>query len=310
MNGVHISGFVSIDINKSVHPTSLVSQLEGLDYRLDVDSQKAHTNLDLFLEDLDQTLTARIKAGEYLWDYTDWQTFMLTFTGTDRLMHFLFSAYEDKDHKHHNDFLNHFRRIDQAIGDIVAKLAEDDALLMLSDHGFEKLETDVYVNYLLASEGFLTFKPEAPPRLENIDSATKAFAMDPARIYVNEKGKYPAGSVATEDKEACLKDLENLFASFAVDGKKVVKYVYKKQDLYDGPYFENAPDMVLIPQKGFNLRGTPAAKEMTGKGVFTGKHTYEDAFLFVNDKELAADLGDRPSVIDVGKLIRSLVTNS
>jgi predicted AlkP superfamily phosphohydrolase/phosphomutase len=310
MNGVHISGFVAIDINKSVHPTSLVSQLESLDYRLDVDSQKAHTNLDLFLEDLDQTLTARIKAGEYLWDYTDWQTFMLTFTGTDRLMHFLFAVYEDKDHRHHNDFLNHFRKIDQAIGDITAKLADGDALLMLSDHGFEKLETDVYVNYLLAGEGFLTFEPEAPARLENIDSATKAFAMDPARIYVNEKGKYPAGSVAPENKEACLKDLENLFASFEVDGKKVVKYIYRKQDVYAGPYLDDGPDLVLIPEKGFNLRGTPAAKELTGKGVFTGKHTYEDAFLFVSDKELAGELGDRPSVTDVGKLIRSLVTNT
>ncbi|MHC4621620.1 MAG: alkaline phosphatase family protein, partial [Planctomycetota bacterium] len=159
MNGVHISGFVSIDINKSVYPASLIPELERLDYRLDVDSEKAHRDLDLFMEDLDQTLTARIKAGEYLWDYTDWQTFMFTFTGTDRLMHFLFAAYEDQSHKYHEGFLNHFRRIDQAIGNIVAKLSENDALIMLSDHGFEKLETDVYVNHLLGSEGFLSFRP-------------------------------------------------------------------------------------------------------------------------------------------------------
>ena len=89
MNGVHISGFVSIDINKSIHPAFLISELESLGYRIDVDSEKAHTDLNLFLEDLDETLTTRIKAAEYLWDYIDWQTFMLTFTGTDRLMHFL-----------------------------------------------------------------------------------------------------------------------------------------------------------------------------------------------------------------------------
>jgi predicted AlkP superfamily phosphohydrolase/phosphomutase len=170
MNGVHISGFVSIDINKSVHPASLVGQLESLDYRLDVDSEKAHKDLGLFLEDLDQTLTARIRAGEYLWDYTDWQTFMLTFTGTDRLMHFLFAAYEDKGHKYHNDFLNHFGRIDRAIGEIAAKLGDDDVLLMLSDHGLEKLETDVYVNYLLAGS-FKEQSPKPRPYLSNRGSA-------------------------------------------------------------------------------------------------------------------------------------------
>lgn len=310
MNGVHVSGFVAIDIKRSVHPTALVARLESFDYRLDVDSEKAHTDLDLFLEDLDQTLTARIKTGEFLWDYTDWQTYMLTFTGTDRLMHFLFAAYEDKGHKYHNHFLNHFRRIDRAIGDIVARLKDNDAVLMLSDHGFEKLETDFYVNYLLGSEGFLRFKGDGPARLENIDSATRAFAMDPARIYLNEKGKYPAGSVGAADRQSLLKDLEDMFASFEVDGRKVIKYIYKKQDVYAGPYVDNGPDLVLIPEKGFNLRGTPAAKELTGKGVFTGKHTYEDAFLYVSDKKLAAGLGDRPSVIDAGKLIRSLVTDS
>jgi len=118
MNGVHISGFVSTDFEKSVHPKSLVSYLHKLDYRLDVDSQKAHSSMDLFLLDLDKTLDARIRTCHYLWDNHDWQTFMLVFTGTDRLMHFLWDAYEDKDHRHHNSFLKHFRRIDQAIGEI------------------------------------------------------------------------------------------------------------------------------------------------------------------------------------------------
>ena len=56
MNGVHISGFVSIDFEKSVYPKSLVPQLRRLDYRLDVDSQKAHSAMDLFLKDLDLSL--------------------------------------------------------------------------------------------------------------------------------------------------------------------------------------------------------------------------------------------------------------
>ena len=91
MKGVLISGFVSIDLEKSVHPKSLIGPLKDLDYRLDVDAQKAHTAMDVFLEDLDKTLDARIQAYRYLWETQDWQTFMLVFTATDRLMHFLWA---------------------------------------------------------------------------------------------------------------------------------------------------------------------------------------------------------------------------
>ena len=52
MNGIHISGFVSIDLEKSVYPLSLVSTLKDFDYRLDVDSEKAHHSIELFLTDL------------------------------------------------------------------------------------------------------------------------------------------------------------------------------------------------------------------------------------------------------------------
>lgn len=308
MNGVHISGFVSIDFERSVHPKSLMPQLNALDYRLDVDAQKAHSSIDLFLADLEKTLTARIKAIEYLWDYTDWQTFMPTFTGTDRLMHFLFDAYEDKDHKYRNAFLEHFRKIDAAIGDICSKTAENDAIIMFSDHGFERLEKDVYVNYLLVDEGFLTFAANTEPKLVNIDSATKAFALDPARIYINQKGKYPAGSVEADDKNTCLKDLENLFSSLQIDGRKVIKHIYRKQDIYTGPYLGDAPDLVLIAEKGFNLKAALTTKGLTGKGPFTGKHTYQDAFLIINNKDITLDLNDQLSVIDAGKLIKTLVT--
>jgi len=306
MNGVHISGFVSIDIEKSIHPKSLMPKLKNLGYRLDVDAQKAHTDLKAFLLDLDQTLTARIKTIEHLWDYTDWQIFMPTFTGTDRLMHFLWSAYEDKNHKYHNDFLNHFRRIDAAIGNIYSRLGDNDIVIILSDHGFEKLEKDVYINYLLAREGFLAYRPKSETKLENIDSATKAFALDPARIYLNQKGKYPAGSLAPNDKNACLKDLQEMFSSLEIRGKKVIKHVYRKEDIYSGPCLDDAPDMVLIAQNGFNLKGDMSATELAGKGPFTGKHTYQNAFLLINKKDLATDLPEELSVTDAGKLIKKL----
>jgi predicted AlkP superfamily phosphohydrolase/phosphomutase len=290
-----------------VHPKSLIPQLQELDYRLDVDSQVAHSSMSLFLSDLDETLEARIRAYRHLWQTQDWQTFMLVFTGTDRLMHFLFDAYGNKNHKYHNTFLEHFNKIDRIIGEISDRLTDDDLLIMLSDHGFEKLEKDIYVNWLLANEGFLTFKPNTKPVLVNIDSDTAAFALDPARIYINQKGKYPVGSVNSKDRDACLRDLESLFSSLQVDGRKVIKHIYRKEDIYTGPYLDGAPDLVLVAEKGFNLKAAMTAEQLAGKGPFTGKHTYEDAFLLLKDRNLAVGLPDEMSVTDVGTLIGNLV---
>ncbi|NIA06449.1 MAG: hypothetical protein GWP14_02235 [Actinobacteria bacterium] len=308
MNGVHISGFVSIDFEKSVYPQSLLLELRKLDYRLDVDARKAHTAMDEFLQDVDKSLTARIKAHQFLWDNYDWQVFMLVFTGTDRLMHFLWDAYEDPAHKHHDFFLDHFKKIDQAIAEITAKLTAPDSLIILSDHGFEKLEKEVYVNHLLASEGFLAFEQGAEPKPVNMASATKAFALDPARLYINQKGKFQAGSVSEADKSACLADLEQLFSSLEIDGRKVIKHIYRKQDIYAGPHLNSAPDLVLLADTGFNLKGAMTSKQLAAKGPFTGKHTYPDAFLLVNNKDLTADLSENPCVTDAGKLIKSCVS--
>jgi predicted AlkP superfamily phosphohydrolase/phosphomutase len=308
MNGAHISGFVSIDMHKSVYPLFLIPQLEDLGYKLDVDSEKAHKDMDLFLEDLDATLAARIRASEYLWDFMDWEIFLLAFTGTDRLMHFLWDAYEESYHRHHTAFLEHFRKIDAAIGTIYSRLKEDDIFIMLSDHGFERLEKDVYVNCLLAEEGFLARKPNAKPGSVEIESSTKAFALDPARIYLHIRGKYPEGGLDSADRNSCLKDLEGLFSSLHIEGRKVIRHIFRKEDIYAGSYLEDAPDLVLIAEQGFNLKGAMAYKGLTGKGPFTGKHTYQDAFFLTSHQSIGSTLPeDEPSVIDAGKLIKSIV---
>ena len=299
MNGVLISGFVSIDFEKSVYPKSLVPDLKRLDYRLDVDSQKAHNSIELFLEDLDKTLDARIEAYRYLWDNSNWQTFMLVFTATDRLMHFLWNAYEDTDHKYHNLFLEHFRRIDGVIGEIAGKIGDEDLLIIHSDHGFERLDYDVYINYLLMQEGFLQIKDTWNIALDNIDYGTKAFVLDPARIYLNRKGRYPCGTVNQTDIAEILDRLEKLFSSLRINGRKVIRDIYRKEQLYAGPYVENAPDMVLVGAEGFNLKANIKAEKLYDKGFFSGKHTQDTAFLMIRGLSNTSIVPDIPAISDI-----------
>lgn len=303
MNGVHIAGFIAIDFEKSIHPKSLADDLKQMGYQLDVDAHKAHSDMDAFLADVDRTVGARIRAYRYLWDAVDWQTFMLVFTCTDRLMHFLWDAYEDAGHKYHGFFLDHFRRIDAAIGEICSRMGNDDLLVMHSDHGFERLDHEVHINYVLRSEGFLQFKKDAQISLENIFPGTKVFALDPARIYLNLKGKYPCGSVKPDEAEDIMSHLESLFASLEVDGKKVIRNIYRKEDIYSGPYLDDGPDMVLVGAEGFDLKAKLKVQQLTGRGAFTGKHTQDSAFLLVKGLADTAIIPDEPAVSDIKGII-------
>jgi len=274
---------------------------------LDTDSALAHKSLDLFLEDLDKTLTSQITLYRHLWNRQPWELFFLVFTGTDRLMHFLWKAYRDEKDQYHQDFLNHFRKIDGVIGEISANLNPNDLLLIISDHGFENINNNVNINFLLKEEGLLKSRenpPQSPfckggrrgirgeeggeERMElPVGEGTRAFALDPARIYLNRRGKYPKGSVSDPECEALLKKLMALFSNLEKDGEKVIRSVYRKEEIYHGPFLEQAPDIILVGARGFNLKANFKAAQIYSRDIFTGKHSQDDAFLAVNSPEVA-----------------------
>jgi predicted AlkP superfamily phosphohydrolase/phosphomutase len=307
MNGVHISGFVALDLERATYPPSLVPALQDMDYRIDVDSQKAHETLGFFLRDLDKTLQARIDFYRHLWREEYWDTFMLVFTGTDRLAHFLWDAYEDDSHEHHEAFLEHFRQIDEVIGEVADSLTDGDALIMLSDHGFERLKRDVYVNYLLQKEGFLVFEDGASPGLKAISSESKAFALDPGRIYIHSKERYPNGGVEAGDQEAVADDLIALFESLELDDNWVIRHAYRAEELYCGAQAHRAPDVVLLGNSGYNLRGNWKANQLFAKDIFTGKHSQADAFLLVWGGVDEGLVPKNPDVTDVVGIMDRLV---
>lgn len=305
MEGVHISGFVSVDMARSVHPAGLLDKLTEMDYRLDVDSQKAHSSMALFLSDLNKTLEARIRASRYLWDHVDWRTFMLVFTGTDRLMHFLWNAYEDERHVHHDFFLDHFRRIDEAVGEFCARMNDTDLLVMHSDHGFERLDWDIQINHVLKEAGFLAFEAGEEEVLRNIHPTSRAFALEPGRVYVHRRGKYPRGCV-DDEADTIMADLEQVFSRLEVEGRKVIRDVYRAEDIYSGPQVEHGPDLVLVGAEGFNLRATMKARVLAERGIFTGKHTQDNAFLLVRPCGGEADLPEWPEISEVRTIIETM----
>jgi predicted AlkP superfamily phosphohydrolase/phosphomutase len=314
LNGTLISGFVAIDLERATYPKSLVPWLKKIDYRLDVDASKARTEKDKFIEDLNTSLANREKAFHKLMLEEPWDLFAAIVTGTDRLHHFLWDAYEDPDSPYHGAFLDYYRNIDAMVGRLYETLEGETTFLALSDHGFGRLRRDVYINRWLEEQGYLSFASEKRESIEDVDpEKTRAFCMDPGRIYLNVKKRFPAGSVLPGRSSESLRDelaerLEGL--SFEADGgpaEPVLRRVFRKEELYQGPFLTSAPDLVLLANPGNNLRGaTGRDRVFDAQGAFTGMHTQDDAF-FLSDRPSSAT--HDPHILDVTKTAASLLSS-
>lgn len=309
LNGVLIAGFVALDLAKATYPPSLVPELERMQYRLDADSSRAHQSSELFLKDLDRTLETRTAAYRYLWDSESWQTFVLVFTGTDRLSHFLWDAYSDPAHRYHEAFLNHFRQVDAVIGEIADRLRPEDLLVMVSDHGFEALEQNVFINCILREAGLLSFETPSPQGMRHVSPGARVFALEPSRIYLHSKARYPRGSVTESERAPVLAEVTALFQELLFEGRPVIKGIYHKEEIYSGPHLDRAPDLVLLAQAGFNLRGSVKATHSFGKDVFKGKHARDNAILLVYGDFDEAMIPRQPQVTDVVSTIDGILAN-
>jgi len=283
INGILISGFVALELAKGVYPQSLQAPLERMGYRVDIDTLKAREDVDFLWRELEATLTGRKRALEYFWPQ-DWDYFEFVVTGTDRLHHFLWNAFQDKGHPHHRRFLDYYRKIDEILKTIVLSFREltggDKGLYLLSDHGFCGIDEEVYLNAWLEKEGYLKFTAAVPQGLEDIAPESAAFALDPSRIYLNLQGRFPRGAVSEADRKTLKREIAEKLGRLEFEGKRVIRRVFDAAEVYTGPLVSRGPDLLVVSEPGFDLKGSVKKKEVFGRTSLQGMHTWDDAFFW------------------------------
>lgn len=302
-DGILVSGFVAIDLKRAVHPASLYERLKAMGYRIDVDTQKAGDK-EFFYRDLFDTLAAREKAFTELWN-EGCDLFIAVITDTDRLQHFEWDAIEDETHPRHGRAMEFYSKVDSLVGKLLEMQGSDDFLIM-SDHGFCAIEEEAYLNRILRENGFLEWEKDPPEGIGMLAGETRAFALDPSRIYIHKSGRYPKGRIDEAASEKVRNELKEFFLGFERNGKKVIKQVFFKEEIYEGPYIGKAPDMVLLSERGFDLKGNIRSAVPFARTHFSGMHTRDDAFL-VSGK---GALSKRPHIEDVSKMILDAVRSA
>ena len=300
-----VSGFLSPGVEKAAYPDELRETLEALDYKIDVNAKLGHKDdKEAFIENAHRTLDARFEAFKRYIEADDWDLFFGVFMTTDRVNHFLFKDYaEDGEYK--QEFLEFYAKLDDYLGELRGMLDEKTTMVVASDHGFTSLDYEVKCNAWLEEQGWLSFDDDDHDSLGDIADDTRAYSLIPGRFYINLEGREPRGSVPEEEYEAVRKELEaDLEALEGPDGRPVADRIVTKEDAFRGDHDEIAPDLVVIPNDGFDLKsGFRGGDAVFDTGPRNGMHSFGNASLFVDDdgaKIEDADLYDiAPTVLEL-----------
>jgi predicted AlkP superfamily phosphohydrolase/phosphomutase len=306
-----VSGFVSPRLTRSVSPPGWFFRVEELGYRTDVDADLAWDDADAVAAELLDLTAARRRLWWTAWEQVDWSLFWGVFTETDRFHHYHWGRRGEPEIEAILDRL--YRAIDDHLADVAGRLGDDDVLFVVSDHGFAPIRAELHLNRWLAEEGFLRLEGERPRSLADIGPGTVAFALDPGRIYLHRKGRYPLGEVTPSDEPAVLADLAAGLAGLrhAASGEAALGPILLRDNVFSGPAVDDGPDLTVLPGPGFDPKGSVGAAAVFGRSTLTGMHTFGDAVCFARGAGLPercrledvgasvlAHLGDDPSGLD------------
>ncbi|WP_207262198.1 alkaline phosphatase family protein [Desulfovibrio sp. Huiquan2017] len=302
LRGMLVAGFVAPDLNGAVYPPFLAAKLHDANYRLEADTTRGRGDLSHLRNELRATLRSRLTALDMLWPDLGWDLFVHVFTETDRLFHFFMDAVVHTEHPEHFECMRFLADWDQALGQFLTRydaLPGPKRLLVLADHGFTELRTEVCLNTWLMETGLLSLS--GPPRDEwdasRITPESKAFALDPGRIYLHERGRFARGRVEPAEREGLLKRIADGLMALEYGGMPVLAAVHRGTEIYPMATSDQCPDLVCEAHPGLDLKAKFDRRNIFGLHGRTGTHTVDGAIF--------ADTGGaRPERMrDVGRII-------
>jgi predicted AlkP superfamily phosphohydrolase/phosphomutase len=284
-----------------------------------------------FLADLETTEIQRDRMLLGALEKDDWDLLVAVSTATDRVAH-MFHRLIDRESPRYDAALaarygdaieKTYRRMDDLVGRVLAKLRPDDVVLVLSDHGFHAYDRGLHVNSWLRQEGLLALGPDAahPPRefLLDVDWAhTKAYALGTGQIYVNVAGREDQGIVARgEEYDRVVRRIADGLVALGDPGRagaKAVRRVYTRREAFPNVEDSTAPDVQVAFAEGWRtswetiLGGAPEGDLFVpNPRKWSGDHAASDVEdtdgILISSRAFGAL---RPGIVDVAPTVLAL----
>jgi predicted AlkP superfamily phosphohydrolase/phosphomutase len=236
----------------------------------------------------------------------DWDLLIWVSTATDRAAH-MFYRLIDPQHPRYDAALaakygdaieREYKRMDATVAQVRKQLGKDDALLILSDHGFHNYRRGLHVNQWLKQQGLLTLRGNAASSsrefLLDVDwSKTKAYAVGTGQVYFNLQGRERDGIVPRDQATALGKQVKA--GLLALRDKErgdaiAVRNVYSGAEVFTGGRADAAPDLQIAFAENYRtswetiLGGVPAALFADNDKKWSGDHA-------------ASDVADTPGIL-------------
>ena len=200
------------------------------------------------------------------------------FDTTDRVQHMFFRCL-DEDHpanrgkevnKYKNVIEEMYIKMDRLIGRALEEVDDKTAFFVISDHGFTQFKRGINLNTWLYKEGYLALKDGASVSgdwFENVDwNKTKAFSLGLAGIFINKEGRELNGTVDKGEELKTLKNELKTKLTGLIDDEKSevsIREVIDTEDTLDGPYKDDAPDLLVGYNAGYRSSWTCAVGRVT-----------------------------------------------
>jgi predicted AlkP superfamily phosphohydrolase/phosphomutase len=262
--------------------------------------------VDFLKEDLMDVLEGRRRVLEAVWQEEQWDLLVMHIMETDRINHFLWHVLEMPESEDGRFFLDFYRKVDSILGEAAARLDEQTTLMILSDHGFCRKRNDVQLNRWLKNNGYLELLGGPAEGFNAISAKSRACALVPGRMHLLRKDLWRRGAVEPADYEKVRSALIEALGSLQApdDGGPVLERIFRREEIFHGPYAHMAPDVLAHPRDGYDLKAALGDGEVFSDGPITGMHTYGDAFVFVSGHQFSAAA---PSITDVMPTILELL---
>jgi predicted AlkP superfamily phosphohydrolase/phosphomutase len=263
-NGVSVSCFMAPSLDKPiVHPPELQAELLGQTsspYLLDAslaDDTREFDRDDLLarIREMDRQ---RFDLAGHLMESRDWDLLFMVAMGTDRVGHYFMRFLDpahgryDPDPRYADAIRDHYRYCDARIGELVERAGADTVVMVVSDHGIQRLDGKVNLNQWLADRGYLRLegpldRPTPLSRAPVDWRRTRAWARGwGGQIYLNVQGREPEGCVSPSEVEGLLAELAaGLSGLTTVDGRPLQVATMRRRDLYSGVHAERCPDLFV-----------------------------------------------------------------
>lgn len=289
------------------------------DYEISLNWNRYRENPESLVADLHSLVETRRKLMRLLMETQDWRLFFFVYTAPDRLQHLFWDEAVLLDHYRTLDEIlgevmdycsehdaNLFVVSDHGFGPIdrtinVNAILEAEGFLVreetsrsknvLSSLGLTKSRVERLVRATgLNVKTLLTMLPDRVVNdvansipgdnvLYDINYArTSAFMHGPGNVYINTSTRFDAGSVDPDDREAVKSRLQETLMR-ATDPESDTPLF----DVHDGsalfPTDSAAPDLVVEPRDGYDLRARLADSIVEDSGPKAGSHRSEGVLM-------------------------------